>query len=83
MMAVGSILRGMFLSRNYVKKLDSKVYVMLIVISLIEFFYSYILLETLFRNNGGYSIEEGAEKVLGGYVTLRSYRDEGGYLIDN
>ena len=74
MLGIGSILRGIFLSRNYTKKLDSKVYIMLIVISLIEMLYAYILLETLFKNNNGYSIESGTEQVFG--MALRKYKDE-------
>lgn len=80
MLGVEGLLRAIFLLRNYSSKLDSKAYIMFVVILMIEGLYVYILLQTMFQNNSGYSIDEGTKQVFGHNLALRNYNDVWSYL---
>ena len=80
MLAVEAFLRAIFLLRNYSSKLDSKAYILFVVILLIEGLYVYILLQTMFQNNSGYSIDSGTKQVFNHNLALRNYHDVWSYL---
>ena len=54
MLAIGGFFRGIFLFRNYSKRLDSKTYIMFIVINIVEALYCFIVLKVMFPRDAGY-----------------------------
>lgn len=73
MLGVGALTRTIFLLRNYSTRLDSKTYIMLVVILIIEGLYFYLLLSVMFKNNNGASIDSGTKQVFGHQLSLRRF----------
>ena len=48
---------------------------MLVVILLIEAFFFYILLKTMFNNDFGYTLNDGTKRVFKHQITLRTFSD--------
>ena len=55
MLGIAGLLRTIFIFRNLSVKLDSKAYIMFVVILIIEGLYFYIITSSIFKNNSGYS----------------------------
>ena len=73
MMAVGGLLRGFFLFRNYSSKVQEKSYVLLIVIVIVEVLYCVVMLKTIFRNHSGYTFAQGSRKVFKHFLEVRHF----------
>ena len=63
-LALGSLIRAIFLFRNYSSKIPSKSFAILIVILLVEILFVMTVLRVLFENDNGYSISDGTSKVF-------------------
>lgn len=75
MLAIGGALRAFFLFRNYSSKLESKTYIMLVVILIIEALFCYILIKVMFANDFGYTLEDGTNRVFNNHLMLRYFSD--------
>lgn len=73
MLAAAGALRGFFLFRNYSSKLESKTYIILVVIYIIEAFFGFILLKVLFKNDYGYNLTDGTKRVFNNHLVLRYF----------
>lgn len=75
MLIIAALLRTIFLLRNYSTRIESKAYLFLVVILLIEGLYLYIMLQTMFKNNSGYTIDDGTKQVFSHQMALRKFKE--------
>lgn len=74
MLAAGSLLRSIFLFRNYSQKIPSKSFAILIVILLVETLFVVVVMRVLFENNNGHNFSDGTKKVFDRHA-LRNFFD--------
>ena len=72
MLAAGSLVRSVFLFRNYGSKIPYKSFAILIVILLVETLFVFVIMRVLFENDNGYSFSDGTSKVFNNH-TLRHF----------
>lgn len=58
MVAAGGLFRAIFLFRNYSTKLESKTYIILIVVFIIEGIYLFVVLRTMFSGDLGFGFKD-------------------------
>ena len=73
MLALGGILRSIFLWRNYSPKLPGKSFVILGVSLVIETLFVLVCMRVLFKNDNGYNFTDGTNKVFN-HLSLRHYQ---------
>jgi hypothetical protein len=65
-----AIIRSIFLFRNFSTRIESRTYVLLMVFLLVEFFYSYVLLQVVFFKYSGYTFTEGINQLTASSTSL-------------
>ena len=56
MLAIAAFFRTIFLFRNYAQKIPDKSITILPVIAIVEAFYAFVIIKTIFNNDNGYNI---------------------------
>ena len=64
MLFIGSLLRGIFLGRNYSTKMPEKLFILIIAVVVMEVINLIVLNSMMFSAVGGSSISDGAKKVF-------------------
>jgi hypothetical protein len=64
MLALGSLLRSIFLFRNYSQKITSKSFALLPVILIIEALFVLVLMRVMFVTDNGMNFSDGTSKVF-------------------
>ena len=69
MLAIAGLLRSIFLMRNYIARVESKIIVFIVVILIFETLYCVIILKIMFAQDNGKTFAQGAHKVFGHELT--------------
>lgn len=65
MLAAGGFFRAIFLYRNYSTRVESKPYIIMFVIIIVELLFFFVVYRSMFYNDVGYGPQQGFTAVFG------------------